>query len=890
MKSGTLVNVLSSYCSCAQSERLESLQKRSWQLQTDQANSLKSLSDGLTDLRDSLRLVLEAGSSRDTRDHFTMSDINCLQEKLQSLSLSERDVQKQQAVLESLTFDSRPARHAQVPEAHKKTFKWALTTNEDPTLGPSIGAWLKQGDGIFWVSGKPGSGKSTLMKYIADSSITSSLITEWARPCRAVIVSHYFWIAGTSMQKSQQGLLQTLLYEIFRQCPDMIEQTCPERWISSESAGSWSLMELRETLHTSTIRNDADLKLCFIIDGLDEYSGDHEDRVQLCQTLKGFALSGNVKLCLSSRPWNVFKEEFGLHFPKLYMQDLTRDDIRNYISSRLGEHPRWAAVSANHCQGQWLVSEIAAKSNGVFLWVFLVTKLLREGLTNRDAFVDLRRRLESFPSELEPFFKTMLESVEPFYHSHMSTALQIANASTGSPLSFLVYNFHFQEYEDSDYAINHPIRLRDAREIEEIKIDTSWHLDSRTRGLLEVNPRDGNVNFLHRTVRDFLNTRVMHDFLVTKADSGLNFSPILSILKAHIAWIKTCCVPITITRANFGEFETRDDSVITRRRHLLELTEQALKYASEIEAHTTGDTRYHALLDELERSFLCVLCEDKCVSSHQILSRIKQAFVRERLVRFRLFEYLGSKLESDPAFLKGIKSLPIMYLFSVDPREPFRLQRGRGTDFLIGLLKSRGMDPNRLIYDCQRVGIWSELIKFICVGASSEPKGATRTLSFLLEEGILKLFLKAGADPNAQIMGPSAATVAYLEFCFDVLDQSPSIQSLYLDVLVELLRLCSVGVLKKTVDEFCTGLNNRNKDELHWTLPFLAEVNGTLQLSLGARGPETAETLQSLNQVAKRIFPLNLYTPMEVATTELSSRKRKQGSILDEQRKHQRQT
>ena len=29
-------------------------------------------------------------------------------------------------------------------------------------------AWLKSGDGIFWINGKPGSGKSTLMSYISN--------------------------------------------------------------------------------------------------------------------------------------------------------------------------------------------------------------------------------------------------------------------------------------------------------------------------------------------------------------------------------------------------------------------------------------------------------------------------------------------------------------------------------------------------------------------------------------------------------------------------------------------------------------------------------------------------------------------------------------------------
>lgn len=867
-----LSDVRCSYCSRAQSERLEYLQQRSLFLQADQAKSLKNISNGLSDLKNRLRSGLEAGHSQDQPGHFTMGDVDSFQEKLQSLSLSEQDVGKQQAILESLTFESRPVRHTQIAKAHEKTFKWALTTDQDSTLGPSIGAWLKQGDGIFWVSGKPGSGKSTLMKYIADSSTTSNFIAEWAQPCRAAIVSHYFWIAGTSMQKSQQGLLQTLLYDIFRQCPDLIEQTCVERWNSSQSAGSWSLVELREALQTFVTRDHTSLKLCFMIDGLDEYNGDHEDRTQLCQTLKSLAKSGNVKLCLSSRPWNIFEEEFGLEFPKLYMQDLTRNDIQKYVLSRLKEHTRWAAVSANHSQGQWLVSEITAKSNGVFLWVFLVIKLLREGLTNRDAFVDLRRRLESFPSELEPFFKTMLEAVEPFYHSYMSTALQIANASTKSRLSFLIYSFHFQEYEDSDYAINHPIRLMNQDEIEEIRSNTSWHLDSRTRGLLEVNPEDGTVTFLHRTARDFLKTQEMYDFLIAKADPLLNFRPSLSILKAHIAMIKTSSVPNQITRKSFGNFEAVSGVGDNGHHIVLGLMLQALRYATEIESHMAGDIRHRALLDELDRSLLCMLSGSNCKFVPSDWSNMKHAFLREQLVQLGLFDYLRSKLDSDPAFLQNIGTLPILRFLSSDPTKSIQLRRGPGTDFLVCLLDNRGMDPNK--EDDLRISPWNELLAHICHWWNSQRKSATQILSFLLEEGILKLFLKAGADPSALILGSSrtsttyrtrAATIVYLDFCFDIIDKSPAIQALYLDVLSEFLRLSSDGVLRNAIDEFCTVLSNQDKKELYWNLPFLAKVNNILRTNLVARGPETTESLQSLDEMGKHVFPLNLYTPLNVA-------------------------
>lgn len=825
-----------------------------------------------------------------------MGDVESLQEKLQSLSLSQLDVKKQQNIIESLTFESRQVRHSQIPAAHEKTFQWALMTKQGSSHGPNFANWLRKGDGIFWVSGKPGSGKSTLMKYIADSPVTALLLGEWARPCRVTIVSHYFWIAGTSMQKSQQGLLQTLLYDIFRQCPYLIEQTCKKRWENTEFADSWSLKELHEALQTVVAGENAGLKFCFIIDGLDEYSGDHEEHTRLCRTLKGLAKSRSVKLCLSSRPWNIFEEEFGLEYPKIYMQDLTRGDIENYASSQLKEHARWAAVSAKHSQGQWLISEIVAKSSGVFLWVFLVVKLLRQGLTNRDGFNDLRRRLDSFPSELEPFFKSILESVEPFYHSHMSTALQIGITSTESHLNFLIYHFHFQEYEDRDYAIKHPIRLMDEAEIEEIRSNTSWHLDSRTRGLLEVNSEDGTVTFLHRTVRDFLSTQELRDFLDTKADSSLEFVPIMSVLKAHIALIKISALPEEITRKSFGKFEVSNDRGDTRQQNFLRQVEQTMRCARQLESQMAGDARYHALVDELDRTLLCMLSENTSGNICKIMpapwSTRTQAFSREQLVQFKLFDYLGSKLDTEPSFLKDIQMLPIVWFIATgDHKTNMQFHRGREFDFLVCLLRKGGLDPNA---PDRFAGIssWNEVLAHICHWWHVEQKSTTRLLSFLLEEGVLELYLKAGADPGTQIVGSTlspgiswtrAAATVYLELCFDVLDHTPPIQTHYLDLLSEFLQLSSDEVLKHVADEFCLILGFWDKKRLHRNFQFFSEVFSILQQSLEARRIGDADTLQSLRQTGEKIFPSSLVKPVDVAT-ELRGKKRKQESRLDPRR------
>jgi hypothetical protein len=70
-------------------------------------------------------------------------------------------------ILESLRYDAINLRYEAVPEAHEQTFAWILQPNHGETESEwsDFAQWLQEGEGIFWINGKAGSGKSTLMKY-----------------------------------------------------------------------------------------------------------------------------------------------------------------------------------------------------------------------------------------------------------------------------------------------------------------------------------------------------------------------------------------------------------------------------------------------------------------------------------------------------------------------------------------------------------------------------------------------------------------------------------------------------------------------------------------------------------------------------------------------------
>ncbi|KAF3769344.1 hypothetical protein M406DRAFT_250225, partial [Cryphonectria parasitica EP155] len=431
------------------------------------------------------------------------------------------------AFLQSLTFDQHVDRYRSILGAHKDTLRWVVKAE---SKGQQLLTWFREGQGVFWVTGKPGSGKSTLMKFIVDNPRTMKLLKQWAGPSHQIVIaSHYFWYAGTPMQKSHEGLLRVLLYGIFKQCPNLIQEICRSRWDQAEAATVWSLEELQGVVQSLASHPPAHLKFCLFIDGLDEYAGDHEEIAKILNDLA--ASSRSIKLCISSRPWNEFNMTFGRSTERLVLHELTENDIRAYTTSRLSNHQMWNVVSARNPQTKSLIQLIVERAEGVFLWVFLVTNLLRNGLSNHDSITDLYRRVESFPPDLERFFTQTLESVDPFYHKKMSAALNMA-LHAPEPQNLSVYAFLEQECEDPSYALSSSPPVE--KDVHQQHEDMKYRLNGWCKGLLEVHGE--NVHVLHQTVADFFKTAKMTRFLDDKIPSG--FSVRLSLVKACLALVK----------------------------------------------------------------------------------------------------------------------------------------------------------------------------------------------------------------------------------------------------------------------------------------------------------------------------------------------------------------
>ena len=144
-----------------------------------------------------------------------------LMEKLQLLIEEGHRFTNEEKILSSLQFDEWKRRFNIVDKPYAQTFDWMLKDITSDEVPPTrFKYWLQSQNGIYWIAGKAESGKSTLMKFLVNNREVTRYLQDWAgRDCQVFLLPWFFWSSGSPMQKSQEGLFQSLLFQILRRCP-----------------------------------------------------------------------------------------------------------------------------------------------------------------------------------------------------------------------------------------------------------------------------------------------------------------------------------------------------------------------------------------------------------------------------------------------------------------------------------------------------------------------------------------------------------------------------------------------------------------------------------------------------------------------------------------------
>ncbi|KAJ9654991.1 hypothetical protein H2198_006036 [Neophaeococcomyces mojaviensis] len=298
-------------------------------------------------------------------------------------------------LLRSLVFPQMEARQRNISSAMPQTCDWFFSRNE--YLSWLDEAKMKDHHGFFWIKGKPGSGKSTLMKLALERA-------EHDQPTYKV--SSYFFNARATgeLEKSPLGLYRTILHRLLLEIPDIREnfgRHFNDKVESNRTVTEWSLNELQEFL-TSVAKTPRNLRVVMFVDALDE--GDQRevrDMVSFLEDLTRHAshsASNIFRICLSSRHYPSITISKGM---SLFLEDQAGHaaDIQKYVRNKLN-------VDASSMAG--LCTEIERKSGQIFLWAVLVIPILNTMHDNGGTLDALLTLLSTLPEELHDLFKNVM--------------------------------------------------------------------------------------------------------------------------------------------------------------------------------------------------------------------------------------------------------------------------------------------------------------------------------------------------------------------------------------------------------------------------------------------------------------------------------------------------
>jgi len=391
----------------------------------------------------------------------------------------------------------------------------------------------------FWICGKPGSGKSTFVKFLSEHPTTlkmlNALDTEEAPGFK--VLSHFIWISGQPMEAKIKGVLCSLIYQLVQTNRDRsygVSQAILNKFPCVEfkdSHSDWSARELKEVLFFVTSSSLVGPH-CIFIDGLDEIDPS-EGPGELLQLLSEMRSIPKLKLCVSSRP-EPRLHDYLKGFPMIEIQHLTHADIWQFTSRSLRkEFQRECSTTFNMKAEQYrsLVGSICHMAEGVFFWVTLALKSLCRGLSGNDSFEELERRLRLLPNDIRGLYRDMWSRIGEDEEMYQKDAAVYINLILARGSFHRSYSHGVVERADLEVLLAKNTTLAEeilhsgggftlTPEYLEEKCDTMLHhIRVRCAGLLEVvhqkvppaayrgnrsSSTSASIRLVHRSVKDFL--------------------------------------------------------------------------------------------------------------------------------------------------------------------------------------------------------------------------------------------------------------------------------------------------------------------------------------------------------------------------------------------------
>ncbi|KAK3381201.1 hypothetical protein B0H63DRAFT_523936 [Podospora didyma] len=277
------------------------------------------------------------------------------------LSRNSLEAMNQAAIFRALMPATADKRFHETNDPVADSFRWILEGPDEID---------DSGSGVFHIVGKPGCGKSTLIKYVATHKITLNLLQQRAGSHgNKSILSNFFWKLGTDDQKTMRERYASSNLTMLQLMNPIILSDAQVKTVFDR------LLE--------HVGHSSQFKICLFIDGLDEFDELAESRGGFCRKFHDWSECGggdHVKLCVSSRQDPPILNAFP-SARRSELHALTYTDIEVLVHSKLESNPHFQNLGqADIHTTVSLQDSIAHRAEGVFVWVVFLLKWIEEEL------------------------------------------------------------------------------------------------------------------------------------------------------------------------------------------------------------------------------------------------------------------------------------------------------------------------------------------------------------------------------------------------------------------------------------------------------------------------------------------------------------------------------
>lgn len=471
-------------------------------------------------------------------------DMEEFSKQVDKLIQAENEALFCQDVFEMLHFSALDDRLQSIAPAQEGTLEWIYENGPSAELWgdnpqqSSLTDWLgsTSGHNLFWITGKPGSGKSTLMKTLLRNPKLFPDLEAWSGASPGITAAYFLWsCSGTELQMSYTGLLRSLIWESLQDMiygplqkdPSIVQWLFADRWQQFSSYGGghhpFDSGELRRAFDLMV--SDISKKFLLLIDGLDELDGYPEAVVEL---LTSTAKRANVKIIISSRPLPGFQHAFEGR-PVLSMEPMIKDDIQAVVLSLFNQDDGLTEIRTKKGDTSLettIIRDITKRSAGSFLWATMATQFLLRSLNDADDMTSLKHRVQALPAELEALLPHMFKLLPEKDCQQASRLFRLVSAH-GYPT---LLGLSFANDLDTKSSISAPTRPLQSTELNTRITEICSLLEYPAQNFLtmfetipqasqassgdvadkcsdgdgELNPLRLKVNFAHRTIKDFI--------------------------------------------------------------------------------------------------------------------------------------------------------------------------------------------------------------------------------------------------------------------------------------------------------------------------------------------------------------------------------------------------